>query len=544
MNGYTESLYIPAMEQETLDEIERQMPQYLFYEPYGKKERIYQCSACHAKGIAVIPGKAGEEVECPNCGKAVTLKCGTRMKNHAPSTAKWIPVIYFKNMGGTLAAVGCRITRRFYRNSYEGQDWDSEMEVKNFEVYSFTPGYCDEWKKGYAQVDGQWRYGWVLQKRPREPYQQGCGWSMNNTPDGYYLYQTDEIWKSDMKYCAIDLYMDQPVENGSYLYGIIKYLTAYCERPKLELVCKWGLWDVAQNLVENRKTNGRTVNWKGNTPWEFLKITRTEWNTYRESVYGSVELLRCSKKLKVPVISLLKICLQVNEQTDHWGQKAIWLQARGVPLKQQVKYIKKTYTYGGCRTFSGGLQFWIDYLGMAEQVGRDVSLTGAIMPRNLIEAHDEMVKLHVRLQEEQRERDLQKRMAAYQKRKEKLEKKYVYRSNGLIIKVPESAGEIIREGNTLRICVGGYAERHLTGKTTILFLHRERKPDTPYVCIELDDKDQIVQIHGYKNEHYGKAGKRPRDPREKFKPFLDEWLAWVKAGSRRTDKQNREDITA
>lgn len=544
MNEYTGSLHVPAIKQETLDEIEKQMPQYLFYEPHGKKERIYQCSGCHAKGIAVIPGKAGEKVRCPDCHERVTLKCGTRMKNHAPSTVNWVPVIYFKDMGGALAAVGCRVTRHFYRSSYEGQDWISDLEVENFEVYSFAPGYCDEWKKGTVRVD-QWQYGWVLQKRPREPYPQGYGWGMNNTPDGYYIYQTDEIWKSAMKYCAVDLYIDQPVEDGTWTYGVIKYLTAYCEQPKLELVCKWGLWDVAQDLVRDRKANGRVVNWKGNTPWEFLKISRTEWNAYRESTYGSVELLRCSKKLKIPVITLLKICLQVNDYTENWGQKAIELQGRGVPLKRQVKYIEKTRdTYGGYRTFAGGLQYWIDYLSMAEQMGRDVSLTGAIMPRNLIEAHDEMVKLHVRFLQEQREKDLQKKTAAYQKRKEKLEKKYGYRSHGLMIKVPESAEEIIREGNVLNICVGGYAERHLTGKTTILFLRRERKPDTPYVCIELDDKDQIVQIHGYKNENCGKPSKRPRRPREKFGPFLAEWLSWVKAGSKRTEKEIKEDITA
>ena len=173
-----------------------------------------------------------------------------------------------------------------------------------------------------------------------------------------------------------------------------------------------------------------------------------------------------------------------------------------------------------------------------------MSLTGAMMPRNLIDAHDEMVALERQLRDEIQAKELQQRNAAYETRRKKLEKKYGYRSHGLMIKVPESAGAIIREGNILKICVGGYTERHLTGKTTILFLRRERKPDTPYICIELDNKDRIVQIHGYKNENCGRAGKRPRNPREKFEPFLSEWLSWVKAGSKRTEKQIKEDATA
>lgn len=93
-------------------------------------------------------------------------------------------------------------------------------------------------------------------------------------------------------------------------------------------------------------------------------------------------------------------------------------------------------------------------------------------------------------------------------------------------------------------CVGGYAARHLTGQTTILFLRRERKPGTPYICIEIQGKDNtIVQIHGYRNEFLGN-GRRARKPEDRFRPFLSEWLGWVKAGSKRTGKASRKDETA
>jgi hypothetical protein len=112
-----------------------------------------------------------------------------------------------------------------------------------------------------------------------------------------------------------------------------------------------------------------------------------------------------------------------------------------------------------------------------------------------------------------------------------------------MIKVPNGAEEIIDEGDTLSICVGGYAARHLSGATTILFLRRRRKPNTPFVCIEIDEKDNsIVQIHGYKNEWLGN-GKRNSSPMKKHGKFIAEWLAWVKAGSKRQNN-HREEATA
>ena len=63
-------------------------------------------------------------------------------------------------------------------------------------------------------------------------------------------------------------------------------------------------------------------------------------------------------------------------------------------------------------------------------------------------------------------------------------------------------------------------------------------------CIEIREKDNtIMQIHGYRNEFIGN-GRRARDPEDRFRPFLSEWLGWVKAGSKRTGKASRKDETA
>ena len=528
------------MRTETESEIEAKMPQYLFYEPEpgGKRRwKLCKCSGCGNAGIFEIQAKHGDSIMCPMCQEPATLIAHNRLSNTAPSLQNWIPAVWFQADEPYLWAVGARVTRHFERNSYDGPDWYSYLEITPYEVYQFAPGTATEWYNGWNYIEGRgWKQEWHQLARPKEPIQRGGMYGTG--PEEYYLWQTEEIEKSSMKYSGMDLYLNDSIADGEEAYGVIKYLTAYCERPKLELVVKWSLWDVANDLVWNRKTNGHTVNWKGNTPWEFLKISKADWNAYRSSAVSCVELLKANRRaFHMPLYDLLLMVRDFGN-VNRWLDESVAICKRGVPLKQQVKYIAKQEKLS-IRSWSAGLRLWLDYLDMAEKLGRDVSLRGAIMPRDLQQAHDDMVATQRAMRNEQEAKALAERRQAYEKRREALEKKYAYQSGELLIRVPASGEEIIREGNVLHICVGGYAARHLEGQTTILFLRRRRKPNTPYICIEMNKDNTIRQIHGYENEWLG-GGRYARDPRDKFKPFLDEWLAWVKAGSHRAKKNNRE----
>ena len=53
--------------------------------------------------------------------------------------------------------------------------------------------------------------------------------------------------------------------------------------------------------------------------------------------------------------------------------------------------------------------------------------------------------------------------------------KYEFELDGLRIVFPMTAAAIRREGKLLRHCVGGYADRHMKGVVTILFLRSEER---------------------------------------------------------------------
>lgn len=539
----------PRIKEETLSEIASRMPQFLFYRRIDKKRKLCQCSACGNSGMAEASGKSGETVLCPFCMEPVELKCSSRLRDEAPSLKRHINVIYFINRSGSLWAVGARLERTFCREEYDAP-WRSSMDVIPFEVWNFAPGTAEEYHQSYGLYGAYAGFDWYGPIKPREP--QTGGITGNNV---YSLWQTEELDKTDMRYwrAVHDAIGRDPFEDGIETSGIIRELTAYAEKPKLELVCKWGLLDVANEWVWSRRANGRTVNWKANTPWEFLKISKADWGLYRKSKNASIELLTANRRaFKLPVREVLGIADQMG-RPERWTENATEITRRGIQLKDQIKYIKRQT--GRVMSPAGKLNFWRDYLDMAEKAGRDMRQKSTLMPRDLFEAHDEMTEYAwLRAQaerermeayyREKRQKEMEQASREYRERREKLRKKYEYRSGGLMIKVPEDGEEIIQEGNVLHICVGGYAARHLTGQTTILFLRRERKPGTPYICIEIREKDNyIVQIHGYRNEFLGN-GRRARKPEDRFRPFLSEWLGWVKAGSKRTGKASRKDETA
>lgn len=121
----------------------------------------------------------------------------------------------------------------------------------------------------------------------------------------------------------------------------------------------------------------------------------------------------------------------------------------------------------------------------------------------------------------------------YHRRLKKLVQRYTYTDGIYLIRPPVNGHEIVREGQKLHHCVGGYVDRHLNGATTILFLRRRDRPGRPLCTIEVDG-NTIRQVHGWDDERTAcPDNPNKTDPRTLYADFLAGWLAWLKAGSRR-----------
>jgi hypothetical protein len=92
---------------------------------------------------------------------------------------------------------------------------------------------------------------------------------------------------------------------------------------------------------------------------------------------------------------------------------------------------------------------------------------------------------------------------------------------GLQLILPTCVGEISVEGAKLNHCVGGYADRHAFGKTTILFLRTLSKPETPYYTVEIANDLHIVQCHGYANERFAPKDTLVLEFEDRYTEYLE-----------------------
>ena len=168
-------------------------------------------------------------------------------------------------------------------------------------------------------------------------------------------------------------------------------------------------------------------------------------------------------------------------------------------------------------------ELYRDYLDAAWALGYCMEHGKVLWPENLSEAHDTATAELARKQAAALRREI---AADARSRKDK----YEFELDGLRIVFPMTSGAIKREGKALDHCVGGYAERHMKGVTTILFLRRTEAPATPYITLEMNG-NTIRQIHGYHNDTLPGS----KDPRAAHGTFLNIWLRWLRDGSKRDE---------
>ena len=343
-------------------------------------------------------------------------------------------------------------------------------------------------------------------------------------------------------------------DNDMFYGRMLEFLTACCFYPRqIEMLLKAGMDDVVWDLVERGVKHAAVIDWNNENPTKIFGLNRQELKIFL-GTNRDIEILELHKRLKgrVPITvcaEWMGMGLDIRktfQMAKRWGLAPERL------IRYLIGYVGCA-RYGGLPSLREALRIWKDYVTAAEATGYPLHRENVLLPKNLGAAHDEAAKKHNAIlqrqiaQAEQRWRQAeQERLAAanaaYAERREKLDQKYGFEMDGLLIRAPISGAEILDEGRVLKHCVGGYADRHVQGKTTILFMRRAEKPNEPWLTIEMKE-NKLVQIHGYRNEGiHTEEGRFAPDPREVYREFLDIWLDWLKKGSKR-DKQGRPKLT-
>lgn len=487
-------------------------------------------------------------VQCPLCGRMVIVK-ELRYSGGRDNLSRYRRAVVLRWYRGALWARAYDCGKHYSKD--KGYSLTGEPNTKLVGVYRFKPGLAEATTR-----DWYWDQPFMSVERQDGPLTKGK-WHIHGpftaNADygvGYDVIGLDEIQKSPFRYCMAE-------EAERKFTKFLHFLTACCFYPRqIEMLMKAGMSNVVMDFVERGVKHAAVINWDEPNPSKAFGLNRQDMKTFL-GTNRDIQILELHKRLKgrVPLT-----------QCSEWMRRGLNIRKTfsaakkwNLPPEKLIRYLDGYVgcaQYGGMSSLGSALRFWEDYLTAAEATGYLLHRENVLLPRNLGAAHDEATKKHqAKLEREraaqrrewerqqkkaQAEHDRQVRLAEekYEERRQKLEKKYGFVMDGYVIRAPMNKDEVLAEGRKLQHCVGGYADRHIQGMTTILFMRKAKKPDEPWLTIEMNG-NKLVQIHGYKNEGvHTTKGRFAPDPREVYREFLDAWLDWMEKGSRRDKKGN------
>ncbi len=470
-------------------------------------------------------------VKCPLCGRMVIVK-ELRYTGGRDNLSRYRRAVVLRWYRGALWARAYDCGKHYSKD--KGYSLTGEPNTKLVGVYRFKPGLVE------ATTRYWWDYPFNSIERQDGPLVKGH-WNIhgpfNANADygiGYDVIGLDEIQKSPFRYCVAE-------EAEQKFSKFLHFLTACCFYPRqIEMLMKAGMSDVVRDFVERGVKHAAVINWDEPSPAKAFKVPRQDMKAF----------LGTNRDIRI-----LELYKRLNGRTS-LDECAEWI-SRGVNIKPTLRAAKKwnlppekliryLHSNVGCARFGGmssmgaALRYWEDYLTAAEAMGYQLHRENVLLPKALGAAHDSATAKHQNKMERERKKEQAEkdRLAAlsYEERRVELEKKYSFAMDRYLIRVPANKDEVLNEGRILQHCVGGYADRHMNGTLTILFMREAKKPGVPWLTIEMSG-NKLVQIHGFKNEGlYTTKGRFAPDPREVYREFLDTWLDWLKKGSKR-DKQ-------
>lgn len=466
--------------------------------------------------------ESSRRVKCPYCGAEAKLKelgrCGDRKNLWSYRRA-----VVLKVHGGKLWAIACDAEKGYRGYGREDTRILTAMpNVSKLTIYRFEAGRACCVHFGYSnwvevvEKPGKKR-SWMLSA----PY--GCSQEYGT---GYDVIGMDEIEKSEFRYCGIQ----KLKENGC---DLLRLLTLCCFYPRqVEFLAKVGLIDAVKDYTEYGIKSHGAVQWDAERPQEFLGVSVQEAKELAENG-GGTAALRVYRAMRETGGASIGESIAFERAFDGKSRQTIISRAKkyGVTIGKLMRYLDAQREKRGNKTtlYLIGEEYK-DYLIAAEGVGLDLRNPVFLMPKDLRKKHEEVTDAYSQILAEKRRAEEE---AEYRKRREALEKRYAFSYGGMCVVVPSCANEIVVEGKQLHHCVGGYADRHIKGKTTILFLRRENDPKKPLCTMEMSG-NRIIQIHGWDDERTAcKENPKRVSPRVLYQAFLEVWQAWLDAGSKR-----------
>lgn len=542
----------PAITDEDVEVINRSFEPYIFYKN-DKKGRAQHCiCSCCREHFTVselqrtmtpedrefLSATHNKFVKCPKCGVTAQKKQIGVVKN-CNNLAGYTRTVFVKCRSENEVFLIYTYNKKDYLGlpHYEAEKglvqnvkYDTLPRYEVNTIYYLTPNQQRIFKRNW--YSDMWD-----ETKIKEPYNKNLVYEFSRNK-GYWLVGTEKFENTFLKYFDLSKYKELWERCAGYSeIPYCKIISLFARYKSLEFLEKQGFDDFVFRMLIKESEAPTLYDWQATTPYKFFKkLSKSEIKELkgndvctRGDVYFYLQMKAVNKKISVEEYVELK-------KTGGYYFEALSKKMRKykIQIKTMLNFLnklengKKVDASERLKTYR--VSTWLDYVEAAEACGYDLSVHNVLFPKKLKTAHDEAVAVREQVRFENEKKSQAKKLREeqdalndknnlYAKRYKKLQKAYEYGDGKYCVVIPKGATEIVLEGRALSHCVGGYAERHIKGKTTILFMRNVENTEEALVTIELDEKSlTVIQAHGKKN----------RDPSDEEQAFIDKWLKNVK----------------
>lgn len=463
--------------------------------------------------------RQSEITRCPECGEVVSCYI---------SGSDRFKVDYVQNIATIQKGVDGKtlFIRQWHLLRDPTAKWESVTGfLKEICRYAIRGDRVAKWQHECkeAYMMNAWRYtidDWKRMYNPSEVY------------DGSYYFYCPDNWKSvlsgtSLQYCDLQGYTSA-VKTTKRDGNTIRLLMDWARYPAIEKLWKAGYTGLVHQRIEcPQKEFRNTVRWNKDSireavrfPTRLLKIhAPADW-TMRDvqkvmDLWQEVQAGRLQEK-DIPEFARSMATMEhIRDAMGHASvHKILQYIAKGVEAERERRE-KQKYTWKDMPFETPGT--YRDYLKDCVALRLNLDDKDVLFPPDLNAAHARTIA-EVKHQADSAKKELFFRETQRLKWME-------WEKDGLLIRLPVDAKELIAEGAYLHHCVGGYADRMANGKTTILLIRRAEEPNTPFYTLEwLNGK--VQQCRTMRNASY-----------EKDEPVLEFVTEWVRKIAKKGKKK-------
>ncbi len=449
---------------------------YIFYDYSRKKNQKGYCSWCE-KEVPIEKPRHNKEGVCPACGRKIQFKARGRAGRFW--TDKWY-VYLLQDCKDGMVARRFSAWRYYRKGEYETPEYTCREERRvvygdGLTSRTFCYGLYKKrdfrWMEADSQSYNRSGFYWHYFKEKYEGRLYGISLS---DPECRGLERTGLLQFAQQ---------NEQVDPEQYFYQLRK-------KPYLERLVKCGLFRLSGEVYDGKAA----LEIKESSDFaKSIGIDRHRLKRLREHNGGSRYLrwliLEKSQGKEIPdsVIDYFSShSIEANDLDFILGQMSV------IRIKN---FLEKQHKLSG-RPPKELLSTWRDYLSMSVRLKRDITRELFFKPRNLLESHDEAVRLCGNKEIAMRAAEVTGKYPDVDKLCQSMKEKFEFADKKYCIVAPEKVEDILYEGQALGHCANSsdiYYERIQNRESYILFLRKAEEPDKPYYTLEVEPDGTIRQ---------------------------------------------------